>query len=185
MRALRPLLAASALMLAALGSVASAAQTVAIDITGFRFMPETMTITAGDTVTWTNRDSAQHSVLFLTGLGQTPNFGLGQSASLRFVTPGTFNYICGLHGQSMSGSVVVRAADGPIAAVTGGAPTFVPPTATPEGQGLVVRAGDAPPVLPDLVPFSSDDGGRPFVLGGIGLLVLYLGVRTRSLLRRR
>ena len=99
---------ACALLFLAVASNASA-QTLAIDISGFAFRPDVVFITAGDTVTWTNRDSAQHSVVFLTGLGQTENFGLGQSSSLRFVAPGTYRYICGLHGQSMSGTVVVTA----------------------------------------------------------------------------
>ena len=88
MRAVRFSAFACVLLFFALASNASAA-TVTVDISGFLFRPDTVFINAGDTVTWTNRDSAQHSVLFLTGLGQTQNFGLGQSSSLRFIAPGT------------------------------------------------------------------------------------------------
>lgn len=169
----------------ALASQASA-KTVIVEIAAFAFKPDVLFITAGDTVTWTNRDSALHNVVFLTGLGQTENFGLGQSSSLRFITPGTYKYICGLHGQSMSGTVMVGPADGPIEVVTGGAPTFVPPTPTPvPSPGVVVRGADEAPVLPDIVPTSTLDTSRGVALAGIGVLALYLVARTASLIRRR
>ena len=184
MRAARFVAFACALLFFALASRASAA-TVSVEIVAFVFKPDVLFIAAGDTVTWTNRDSALHSIVFLTGLGQTENFGLGQSSSLRFITPGTYKYICGLHGQSMSGTVMVKEADGPIAVVTGGAPTFVPPTPTPiPSPGVVVRGADEAPVLPDIAP-SSGDASRAVVFGGIGALALYLVARTASLFRRR
>jgi plastocyanin len=182
MRALRMAGFAFALALLGLASNASAA-TVTVDISGFLFKPEVLTITAGDTVTWTNRDSAQHSIVFLTGLGQTENFGLGQSSSLRFLTPGTFRYICGLHGQSMSGTVTVRPADGPIEA-SGAAPTFVPPTPTPFSL-VPVRGADEAPVLPEIVPSSPVDASRAAVFGAIGILGVYLVARAVSLVRRK
>ena len=176
---------ACALLFFALASNASAA-TAAVDISLFAFRPDVVFITAGDTVTWTNRDSAQHSVVFLTGLGQTENFGLGQSSSLRFIAPGTYKYICGLHGQSMSGTVVVEPVDGPLPVVTGGAPTFVPPTPTPiPSAGVVVRGADEVAELPAGATDTSVDGGRAAVFGGIGALVVYMIVRGGTLLRRR
>jgi plastocyanin len=185
MRAARFVALACALLLFAVATNASAA-TLTVDMANSRFLPETLTITAGDTVTWTNRDAALHGVVFLTGLGQTENFGLGQSASLRFVTAGTFKYLCGLHGQSMSGTIIVRPADGPIAAVSGGAPTFVPPTPTPiPSPGVVVRGADEAPVLPVETTNTSVDAGRAAVLAGIAALVIYLLARGRMLLRRR
>jgi plastocyanin len=177
-------MAVMAFVLALLGLASNAsAATVTVDIVGFVFKPEMLTITAGDTVTWTNRDSAQHSVIFLAGLGQTENFGLGQSSSLRFLTPGVFAYICGLHGQSMSGTVTVRPADGPIEAA-GNAPTFVPPTPTPFSL-VPVRGADEPPVLPEIIPPSPVDASRAAVFGGIGVLGLYLVARAVSLVRRK
>jgi plastocyanin len=185
MRAVRFAAFACTLMFFALTSNAAAA-TAAVDISGFAFRPDVVFITAGDTVTWTNRDSAQHSVVFLTGLGQTENFGLGQSSSLRFIAPGTYKYICGLHGQSMSGTVVVEPGDGPVAATSGGAPTFVPPTPTPiPSAGVVVRGADEGPELPAAATDTSVDGGRAAVFGGIGALVVYMVVRGGTFLRRR
>ena len=185
MRGIRFVAFACVLLFFALVSNASAA-TLTVDISGFAFRPDVLFITAGDTVTWTNRDSAQHSVLFLTGLGQTETFGLGQSSSLRFIAPGAYKYICGLHGQSMSGTVIVSPADGPVAAATGGAPTFVPPTPTPiPSAGVVVRGADEGPVLPADATNSSVDAGRVAVFGGIGALIVYIVARSGALLRRR
>jgi plastocyanin len=185
MRAARFAAFACALLFLALASRASAA-TFTVDMANTRFLPDTLTITAGDTVTWTNRDSAIHNVIFLTGLGQTENFGLGQSSSLRFITVGTFKYMCALHGQSMSGSITVNPADGPIAVVPGSAPTFVPPTPTPVGSpGVVVRGADQAPVLPAETTSTSVDASRVAVFAGIGALFLYLLVRGSALLRRR
>jgi plastocyanin len=185
MRAVRFALFACTLLFFALASNASAA-TLMIDISGFAFRPDVVSITAGDTVTWTNRDTAQHSIVFLTGLGQTENFGLGQSSSLRFIAPGTYKYLCGLHGQSMSGTIVVNPADGPIAAATGGAPTFVPPTPTPiPSAGVVVRGADEAPALPAEATRTSVDAGRVAVFAGIGALVVYIVVRGGALVRRR
>jgi plastocyanin len=176
---------ACALLFFALAHSASAA-TQSVEISGFAFRPDVMFITAGDTVTWTNRDSAQHSIVFLTGLGQTENFGLGQSSSLRFIAPGTYKYICGLHGQSMSGVVAVSPAEGPIAIVTGGAPTFVPPTPTPvPSAGVVVRGADEGPVLSESRASLDVDAGRVAVYGGIAALAGYLVARGAALLRRR
>ena len=185
MRGVRFVALACTLLFFAVVSNASAA-TVTVDISGFLFKPDVLFITAGDTVTWTNRDSAQHSVVFLTGLGQTENFGLGQSSSLRFITPGTYRYICGLHGQSMSATVVVSPADGPIATVTGGAPTFVPPTPTPvPSPGVVVRGADEVQDLPANATSSNVEVERLAVYAGIAAIALYLLVRGGALLRRR
>jgi len=185
MRAARFAAVAGALLFFALASRASAA-TFNVHMAQTRFVPDSLTITSGDTVTWTNRDSAMHNVVFLTGLGQTENFGLGQSSSLRFITVGTYRYLCALHGQSMSGSITVNPADGPIPVIVGGAPTFVPPTPTPvPSPGVVVRGADEAPVLPAEAASASVDASRAVVLAGIGALAVYLVVRGSALLRRR
>jgi hypothetical protein len=86
----------------------------------------------------------------------------------------------------MSGAVVVGPTDGPIAVVSGGAPTFVPPTPTPiPSAGVVVRGADEGPVLPADSTSSSLDVSRAVVFAGIGALVIYLLVRGSALLRRR
>jgi plastocyanin len=121
--------------LIALPLVAYAA-TFSVDIQGFAYSPTPITIRVGDTVTWTNRDSAQHSARF-TGMG-TPILSQGQRGSLTFTTAGTFNYDCAVHGSAMQGTVIVQA-------VTTPQPT-PPPTAPPTAAPTSVRT--APPTAP-------------------------------------
>ncbi len=79
----------------------------AVSIAGFAFHPGTITIQAGDTVTWTNNDGATHTA---TGSGfDTGNISGGSSKSLTFDTAGTFAYHCSIH-SSMTGTVIVEAA---------------------------------------------------------------------------
>lgn len=89
------------------GSALAADQDVAIS--GFSYSPATVTVTVGDTVTWTNSDAQAHTA---TGDGwNTGDLGNGDSGSITFQTAGTFDYMCGIH-PAMRGTVVVRAAGG-------------------------------------------------------------------------
>ncbi len=78
-----------------------------IEISGFAFSPATMTISVGDTVTWTNMDIMSHTVTSDSGteLGSS-SFGKGGTYSHTFSTPGTFAYHCSIH-SSMKGTVIV------------------------------------------------------------------------------
>ena len=106
------------------------AATSAVTIQNFAFSPTTLTIRAGDTVTWTNRDGAQHSAFFNDGF-KTPVLSQGQSASLVFTSAGTFNYVCGIHGAAMPGTVIVQAAATPAPTPTPVLTPTPPPPATP------------------------------------------------------
>src|SRR5256712_1928156 len=105
------------------------AATSAVTIQNFAFSPTPLTIRAGDTVTWTNRDGAQHSAFFNDGF-KTLVLSQGQSASLVFTSAGTLNYVCGIHGAAMPGTVIVLAAATPAPTPTP-ALTPTPPPATP------------------------------------------------------
>jgi len=127
------------------------AATAAVTIQNFAYSPTPLSIRAGDTVTWTNRDSAQHSAFFNDGF-KTAALSQGQSASLVFGTAGTFNYICGIHGAAMKGTVTVLAAPTP-------APTAPPPTAPPPPPSTPVPAVATPaptaPPTPEPTPVPS------------------------------
>jgi plastocyanin len=89
-----------------------AAAAVAVGIDNFTFNPATVTVKAGTTVTWTNRDDIPH------GLAATNNaFKRSQaldtedSFSFTFTTPGTYQYFCYIHPH-MTGTIVVEAATG-------------------------------------------------------------------------
>ncbi len=79
-----------------------------VAIADFLFGPETLQVKAGQYVTWTNTDDSPHQVS-LGGPGgvRTAVMLKGQSRTLKFEQPGTFDYICGLH-PGMKGKVEVR-----------------------------------------------------------------------------
>jgi plastocyanin len=56
-------------------------------------------------VTWTNYDSATHTVRF--GAVESPGFGKGGTYSKTFDVAGTYDYDCGPH-PFMTGKVVVE-----------------------------------------------------------------------------
>ena len=79
--------------------------TTDITIQGFAFHPDTITISAGDTVKWTNLDSVNHDVK-----GDTFDSGVMKSDGtfeMIFNQTGTYNYICSIH-SSMKGQIIVQ-----------------------------------------------------------------------------
>ncbi|MFI1393377.1 plastocyanin/azurin family copper-binding protein [Streptomyces sp. NPDC020681] len=80
-------------------------------MSGYAFGPRTLTITAGDTVTWINRDSAPHDVKTTSGPEsvQSPMLNKGGTWSHTFTVPGSYGYVCTVH-PGMTGQLVVKAA---------------------------------------------------------------------------
>lgn len=77
-----------------------------ITIDMFRFMPDTIEVPVGTTVTWTNMESSPHSVVADDGAFESDTLGDGVSFSFTFEEAGSFPYICGFH-NNMKGEVVV------------------------------------------------------------------------------
>jgi plastocyanin len=146
MRAVRLAIASLALFLVGVTTASAAPETAVRDvaIVNFAFNPGTIIITVGDTVRWTNQDvNLFHSAKANDGSWQTPSLATGQSASVGFSRAGTFGYICGVHGASMSGTVVVQAAATPAPTPT---PTPQPtPTPSPTPQPTVAPTPTPPP----------------------------------------
>ena len=100
----------AALILFVLGSIEMArAATHAVTIADFAFSPPMLTITAGDTVTWTNEDPVIHTATSATGAFDSGDLAQGASFSFTFTTPGTYAYVCTPH-PDMTGQIVVQAA---------------------------------------------------------------------------
>ena len=78
-----------------------------IDISGFSFAPSALTVQVGDTVTWTNLDSAGHTVTF-SGSPSLSSGVLqeGDTHSVTFDSVGTYTYICSPHSY-MQGTITV------------------------------------------------------------------------------
>jgi plastocyanin len=77
-------------------------------ISDFRFAPATITVHAGQTVTWINRGPSTHTA---TARDRSFNSGPlkpGASSSHTFTQAGTYNYFCQIH-TFMHGTVVVLA----------------------------------------------------------------------------
>lgn len=77
-----------------------------VSIDNFAFAPATLTVKAGSTVTWTNRDEEPHTVAAGDGSFHSPGMGTGATYLRTFPTAGTFDYVCSIHPM-MHGTVVV------------------------------------------------------------------------------
>lgn len=142
-------LAGAALVLPAPAVQAAAGHQVLMS--GYAFSPRTLTITAGDTVTWTNQDQAPHDVETTSGPASvhSPMLSKGGSWSHTFTTPGTYGYLCTVH-PGMTAQLVVEAAAAPAPTVqqhqhpTAAAPTApAPPSSMHMGHSSEAAAPGA------------------------------------------
>jgi plastocyanin len=78
-----------------------------VTISGFAFSPQTLTVSKGTTVTWTNNDSTTHTVTSDTGVWDSGNLAPGKTFSNTFNQTGTFPYHCKIH-TSMTAKIVVQ-----------------------------------------------------------------------------
>lgn len=110
MRNLPAALIAPALLLiaarsAAAGDAAAPAQVQIVDF--MRFDPPSLSVPAGTTVTWVNHDGSNHIIQFRDA--KSPRLRHDARYSRRFDTPGEYRYVCAIHGERMSGTIVVTA----------------------------------------------------------------------------
>jgi plastocyanin len=81
--------------------------TNAVAIQNFAFSPAIVTVKAGTTITWTNRDQDSHTVTAMPGgTFHSPTLNTGQPYQYTFTTPGRFDYLCTIH-PFMTATVVV------------------------------------------------------------------------------
>jgi len=76
-----------------------------------KFVPETITVPVGSTVSWHNIDGKTHTASANDGSWDTDDMGTGDSHSVNFNTAGTFHYHCKYHtilGIGMTGTVIVQ-----------------------------------------------------------------------------
>jgi plastocyanin len=96
-----------------MGDMAGSGESTTVEITNFAFAPAELTVAAGTEVTFTNLDSAPHTVtagtdddpmtdLFDSGLLQQ-----GESFTFAFDEPGTYAYFCDRH-PPMQASITVE-----------------------------------------------------------------------------
>ncbi len=76
-----------------------------VDIKGFIFEPNMITISSGTTVTWTNRDTSSHTI---TGEGfDSGSVSKDTTFNYTFNDRGTFEYRCAIHPVMKKGKVIV------------------------------------------------------------------------------
>ena len=162
-------LAASILFAA---SPMAAATNHQVQISGFAFRPGTLTVTVGDTVTWTNADDSPHTVTAESGPFDSGNIDEGGSYSFTFTKAGTYAYRCDYHSEMKATIVVVAPAEAPAPAApaapgNGGQDH-------PNGHGPASDGSGASTDQPDTaaLPPASSIPGMSFVLWGLGLIVL-------------
>ena len=146
------------------GSARVAAASRQVQIADMAFQPGDLTITVGDTVTWTNADGRPHTVTADAGAFDSGNVDEGGSFSFTFTQPGTYSYHCGYHSEMRATIVVVAAAQAPV----------TDPPAAGGHAGHAAGAGNAGAGdQPDTaLPAPSSIPGLSFVLWGLGLIVL-------------
>jgi plastocyanin len=86
---------------------ASGAAGSVVTIADFAFAPTAITVAIGTTVTWTNSDTAGHTVTADDGSFGSDRLGTGATFSQTFARAGTFAYHCSIHA-SMKGTVTVH-----------------------------------------------------------------------------
>ncbi len=83
-----------------------------VNIENYTFVPATMTVKKGTTVTWTNKDKAKHNVVAdddsPEGGPDGPLISQGETYSFTFDTVGTFKYHCQPHPYMMAEVVVTE-----------------------------------------------------------------------------
>lgn len=80
--------------------------TAEVRMKGFAFVPASISVKPGTIITWTNEDSASHTVTFTEQSWGSDQLAKGDSYMKKFDTPGSYDYHCSIH-PSMRGVVVV------------------------------------------------------------------------------
>jgi plastocyanin len=79
-----------------------------IEIKDFAFNPQTITIKAGEKVTWINRDEEPHTVVSVEKqFKKSTALDTDQEFTITAGVPGTYTYFCSVHPK-MTGTIVVE-----------------------------------------------------------------------------
>jgi plastocyanin len=78
-----------------------------VTLANFAFSPQILNVKAGTTVTWTNKDSATHTVTSDSGVFDSGNLATNSTFSYTFNSTGNFSYHCAIHPY-ITGTVKVQ-----------------------------------------------------------------------------
>ncbi len=98
-------------LFASAGEMANTGSTSAsetkIEIKDFAFNPQTITVKAGEKVTWINRDEEPHTVVSVEKqFKKSTALDTDQEFTITAGAPGTYTYFCSVHPK-MTGTIVV------------------------------------------------------------------------------
>ena len=79
-----------------------------VDISQFAFVPGTLQVSVGATVTWTNEDSAPHTVSSKDDLFDSGSLSRDDTFSYTFDQSGTFEYNCRIHPFMTVAEIIVE-----------------------------------------------------------------------------
>ena len=86
----------------------AAAAAAEVKIDNFSFSPAELTVTAGTTVKWTNRDDIPHTIVSEDKTTfKSKALDTDESFSFTFAKPGTYSYFCSVHTK-MTAKIVVQ-----------------------------------------------------------------------------
>ena len=105
-RLTRRLILTSACAAALVPHAVFAATTHQVSIANMAFTPTRITIKAGDSIEWRNRDSAEHTATDKGGAWDTGILRRNKKAVIRFDTLGDYDYFCEVH-PTMQGKITV------------------------------------------------------------------------------
>ena len=152
--------------------VARKAAAGSVQIKDFKFAPATVTVNVGDTVTWTNSDSAPHNAKAGDGSFGTSNLSKGESGSATISEAGTHAYICSIH-PNMKGTVkAVAASSG------GGSGGSDGSDSTSDSDGSTSTGSDDTATGEELPNTGSQPGW--ILAAGVGLLLIGAAGRRRA-----
>ena len=89
------------------GGHARAEDPSSVAIEDFVFSPRVLTVPAGTTVTWTNRDEETHTITAVGGTFGSGGLAHDEHFAQAFPRPGRYEYFCALHPH-MKATVIVR-----------------------------------------------------------------------------
>jgi LPXTG-motif cell wall-anchored protein len=99
------------------GAAPRAAETKTVNKKDFKLAPQTITLNVGDSITWENGDTVEHTATADDGSFNTDDVEAGEDKTIVFNNAGTFAYYCKYHGgpggKGMSGTITVQAAAQP------------------------------------------------------------------------
>lgn len=78
-----------------------------VEIKGHKFSPANLTIAAGETVEFINRDGAPHTATANDGSFETARLRKDDHEVVTFETAGAFDYFCAVH-PGMKGQIIVE-----------------------------------------------------------------------------